>query len=56
MHGGGPGWGAGTYYSATLPVAVAMLSYYYGLPIRLPYYTGGYFWWYYAEDCLPYGL
>jgi hypothetical protein len=41
--------------AATLPVAVAMLRYYYGLPIRLPYYAGGYFWWYYAEDCLPYG-
>jgi len=41
--------------AATLPAAVDMLSYYYGLPIRLPYYTGGYFWWYYAEDCLPYG-
>jgi hypothetical protein len=39
----------------TLAVAAAMLRYYYGLPIRLPYFTGGYFWWYYAEDCLPYG-
>lgn len=41
--------------SATLPAAVATLRYYYGLPIRLPYYAGGYFWWYYAEDCLPAG-
>ena len=40
--------------SATLGAAAALLRYYYGLPIRLPYFTGGYFWWYYAEDCLPY--
>jgi hypothetical protein len=30
--------------------ARAEIAYYYGLPIRLPYYVGGYFWWYYAED------
>jgi len=30
-----------------------MPSYYYSLAIRLPYYPDGYFWWYYAEDCLP---
>ena len=41
--------------AATLPVARDMLLYYYALPIRLPYYAAGYFWWYYAEDCLPYG-
>ena len=29
-------------------------GYYYGLAIDLPYYVGGYFWWYYDEDCLPY--
>jgi hypothetical protein len=38
----------------TFAAAAAELRYYYALPIRLPYYTGGYFWWYYAEDCLPY--
>jgi hypothetical protein len=41
--------------TATLPAAEALLRYYYGLPIRLLYYVGGYFWWYYAEDCLPHG-
>jgi Transposase DDE domain group 1 len=24
-----------------------------GLTIRLRYYVGGYFWWYYGSDCLP---
>ena len=33
--------------------AESLIRHYYGLPIRLPYYAGGYFWWYYAEDCLP---
>jgi hypothetical protein len=41
--------------TATAAAAAALIGYYYGLPIRLPYYAGGYFWWYYAEDCLPYG-
>lgn len=38
----------------TMRAARSLIRYYYGLRIRLPYYTGGYFWWYYAEDCLPY--
>jgi len=37
----------------TMRAAKSLIRYYYGLRIRLPYYTGGYFWWYYAEDCLP---
>jgi hypothetical protein len=41
--------------AATRARAAGMLHYYYGLPIRLPFYAGGYFWWYYAEDCLPVG-
>ncbi len=40
--------------SRTMRAARSLIRYYYGLPIRLPYYAGGYFWWYYAEDCLPY--
>jgi hypothetical protein len=40
----------------TLAAAGALLRSYYGLHIRLPYYAGGYFWWYFAEDCLPYRL
>jgi hypothetical protein len=40
--------------SRTMSTAKSMISYYYGLPIHLPYYVGGYFWWYYYEDCLPY--
>ena len=38
----------------TIAAARSLISYYYRLRIRLPYYVGGYFWWYYAEDCLPY--
>jgi len=39
--------------SATLGTAASLMTYYYGLEIDLPYYVGGYFWWYYDEDCLP---
>jgi len=40
--------------SKTMASAESMISYYYGLSISLPYYAGGYFWWYFKEDCLPY--
>jgi hypothetical protein len=40
--------------SKTLTNAESITSYYYGLSIDLPYYVGGYFWWYFKEDCLPY--
>jgi hypothetical protein len=39
--------------TSTLAVAQSIMNYYYGLHIGLPYYVGGYFWWYYDEDCLP---
>ena len=39
---------------STLSYADGMIRYYYGLAIRLPYYVGGYFWWYCDEDCVPY--
>jgi hypothetical protein len=38
----------------TLAQARSLIRYYYGLRITLPYYVGGYFWWYYRQDCLPY--
>ncbi len=38
----------------TLGSAESLVRRYYGLPIGLPYYVGGSFWWYFAEDCLPY--
>jgi hypothetical protein len=38
----------------TTASATSLMSYYYGISIKLPYFTGGYFWWYFAEDCLPY--
>jgi len=39
--------------AATVTTAQSIMHYYYGLDINLPYYVGGYFWWYYNEDCLP---
>ncbi|MGH2576083.1 MAG: hypothetical protein ACRDFC_10330 [Ignavibacteria bacterium] len=27
---------------------------YYGMSITTPNYVGGYFWWYYKQDCVPY--
>lgn len=39
--------------ATTLATARSLMAHYYGLKIDLPYYVGGYFWWYYAEDCLP---
>jgi hypothetical protein len=38
----------------TTRAARSLIRYYYGLSIKLPDYVGGYFWWYYAEDCVPY--
>jgi hypothetical protein len=35
----------------TLTTGRSLIHYYYGLRITLPYYVGGYFWWYYNEDC-----
>jgi hypothetical protein len=32
----------------------ALLTRYYSLPITGDRYVGGYFWWYYAEDAVPY--
>jgi hypothetical protein len=36
-----------------LAAAKSLMAHYYGLKIGLRYYIGGYFWWYYTEDCLP---
>lgn len=44
----------GPVTARTMKAAKSLMRHYYGLPVRLPYYAGGYFWWYYAEDCLPY--
>ncbi len=40
--------------STNLSKATGLMNYYYGLKPRVPNYIGGYFWWYYYEDCLPY--
>lgn len=39
--------------ATTLASAGSVMRYYYSLAIDLPYYAGGYFWWYFTEDCLP---
>ena len=39
--------------STTLAKANSIMKYYYGLSIPRSYYIGGYFWWYWAEDCVP---
>jgi hypothetical protein len=38
----------------TMAAGRSLISYYYGLTIKLRYYVGGYFWWYYGSGCLPY--
>jgi len=38
----------------TLSSAESLVRYYYGLKVNLPYFVGGSFWWYFAEDALPY--
>jgi len=39
---------------STFSSAASLMAYYYGVAVDLPYYVGGYFWWYYDEDGLPY--
>lgn len=38
--------------AADVTYAKGVAQYYYGMRIALPYYIGGYFWWYYVEDCV----
>jgi hypothetical protein len=40
--------------SSTLTKQQQRLTYYYGLKPAVPNYVGGYFWWNYYEDMLPY--
>jgi len=42
--------------SSKLGPAQSMINYYYGLSISAPRYIGGYFWWHYYEDMLPYTI
>jgi hypothetical protein len=37
----------------TLRSAESLVRHYYGLSIKLRYFAGGYFWWYFTEDGLP---
>jgi hypothetical protein len=39
--------------SGTLKKAQSILGYYYGLDVQVPGWTGGGFWWYFAEDMAP---
>jgi hypothetical protein len=38
--------------TSTAAKARSIAAYYYGLHINLPYYVGGYFYWYFAEDAV----
>ncbi|WP_145795935.1 hypothetical protein [Kitasatospora atroaurantiaca] len=40
--------------TAPLDQKAEQLTHYYTLPVTAPRYMGGHFWWYYAEDMLPY--
>lgn len=40
--------------TSTMASADSQIHYYYGLAVKLPYFVGGYFWWYFTEDGLPY--
>jgi hypothetical protein len=44
----------GTYPSDRVSYKIDYLNRYYRLRIDRPQYVGGYFWWYYAEDMIPY--
>ncbi|WP_407988087.1 hypothetical protein [Kitasatospora sp. CMC57] len=44
----------GTDEHAPLDAKLEQLTHYYTLPVSAPRYLGGHFWWYYAEDMLPY--
>lgn len=44
----------GTYPSDPVATKIAYLNRYYRLRIDVPGYADGYFWWYYAEDMIPY--
>ncbi len=39
--------------AGTLANATSIMKYYYSLSIPRSYYVGGYFWWYWTEDCVP---
>lgn len=43
----------GTHSDASVAHKQDTMQRYYGLHITGDNYIGGYFWWYYAEDCLP---
>lgn len=40
--------------SSTQAEAISIIDHYYTLGVNLPYYIGGYFYWYYLEDAVPY--
>jgi hypothetical protein len=44
----------GTHQNERIAYKIAYLDRYYRLRIDVPGYIGGYFWWYYAEDMVPY--
>jgi hypothetical protein len=44
----------GTHQNDPVAYKLATLRHYYGIDPPVPGFIGGYFWWYYAEDMIPY--
>ena len=40
--------------NATNQSKIKMINHYYTMPKYTPNYVGGYFWWYWVQDCIPY--
>ena len=43
-----------TAKNATNQSKIKMINHYYTMPKYTPNYVGGYFWWYWVQDCIPY--
>ena len=43
-----------TSQNATTKSKIKMINHYYSMPKYTTNYVGGYFWWYWVQDCIPY--
>ena len=43
-----------TSKNATNQSKIRMINHYYTMPKYTANYVGGYFWWYWVQDCIPY--
>ena len=41
-------------HRGTIEEKISMIEHYYNMPKYVEHYKGGYFWWYWARDCVPY--